>query len=119
MRAAIGLRPGALKRAASERLGEMERRDHHAFAEIELVRLLALRAGIEVELRAAGRARQALHVQEERAADALRALRLVADEIVDVRLDAVDRILVGAMNRDAGDAPVAHGDAHARAVRED
>src|SRR4051812_3596 len=116
MRAASGLWPGVEMRAASERLREVERGDHHAFAEIELVRLLALRAGVKIELRATGLARQALHVQEERAADALRALRLVADEIVDVHLDAVDRIFVHAPHGDTGDALVAHGDAHARAV---
>src|SRR4051812_16490166 len=72
----------ARRRAALDRSGEMERRDEHAFAKIELMCLLALRAGIERERGAAGSAGDGLQMADQRAADTLRALRFGGNEVV-------------------------------------
>jgi len=95
-----------------------EDRINHLEVEIDelAVRLLALGAGIKIELLATGFARELLQMIHQRLADALRTSALIRNEVVDIHLDAVDGVLVDPMHRDADDIAVAYRDAHARAV---
>ena len=92
--------------------------DHEALAEIELVRLLALRAGIEREDVAAPLAGHALHVGDHGRAGALRAHGLVGHEIVAVELAPREGLLDDAEDGDAGDPAGVHRHRHLGAARE-
>src|SRR5688500_1711341 len=99
-----------LGRGSSQFLREMEGGDGQLLAEVELVRLLALRARVERKGVAVALAPDLLHVGDERVADAGRAAGLVGHEIVAVELAPAEGLLQHAKHGDAGD--VARDDRH-------
>src|SRR5262252_7732538 len=96
----------------------MERGHDHAFAKIELVSLLALRARVEREVLEIPVARLLLQVREQRTPYPGRATRLVGHQVVDIELPSVEGVLVDAVYRHAHDVLSLGRNAHARAARE-
>src|SRR6266571_4672087 len=96
----------------------MKRAHHHPFAEIELVRLRPLRAGIERTGLAVRGPREPLQVLHQRPADAPGAQLLVGHQVVDIEVKSLESVLADAVYGDAAHGAPFGRDAHARASGE-